>query len=125
MPDLGRLEVCLNVKKLERTLKFYNNLGFRKVAGKPEDGWAILERDGFRIDLFEGHIKENVLNFRGGDVPRIVGAVRGRGMKPFDVKHLGGDGSGRAMLRDPDGNLLFFDTTPRERTVRKKARAGR
>lgn len=30
MPDLGRLELCLKVKDVKRSMKFYRALGFRK-----------------------------------------------------------------------------------------------
>jgi catechol 2,3-dioxygenase-like lactoylglutathione lyase family enzyme len=122
-PDLGRLDICLDVTSLPRSAAFYEALGFREVEGKRREGWAVLERGGVRVGLFHGFIKSNVLNFRGGDVPAIVRALERARMEPYEVKFVDRKGAGRASIRDPDGNVIFFDTTPRERTARKKARS--
>ncbi len=125
VPDLGALDICLNVKSVKRSMDFYRSLGFRWIGGVTRKGWAILERDGVRIGLFHGYIKKNLLNFRGGDVHAIVAALRGAGLKPTTVKLLKSPGSGRAILKDPDGNVIFFDTTPKERKARKRGRQAR
>ena len=120
-PDLGALDVCLNVKHLKTSIDFYTRLGFEKAEGEPSKGWAVLARDGVRIGLFRGFIPKNTLNFRGGDIGKIVGALKRRGLKPYDIRLRGADGVGNAMLKDPDGNPIFFDTTPEERKARIRA----
>lgn len=120
-PDLGALDVCLNVKDLQASVAFYRKLGFREVEGEPDKGWAVHARDGVRIGLFHGFIPKNTLNFRGGDIGKIVEGLKRRGLKPYDVRVIGADGSGNAMLKDPDGNPIFFDTTSAERKARIRA----
>lgn len=109
------------MKNLRRSCEFYERLGFRQVGGNRKKGWAIFERDGYRIDLFHGYIPDNLLNYRGGHIAQIVERLRARGLVPYDVKVLKAPGTGRAMLKDPDGNVIFFDTTKRERTLRRQS----
>lgn len=120
-PDLGALDVCLDVKSVRRSAVFYEKLGFAEVEGDGRKSWAVVVRGETRIGLFQGHIESNLLNFRGGDVEKIVAALRRRGLSPFRVRRVGGNGSGSALLKDPDGNVIFFDTTPSERNARKRA----
>ncbi|HKZ60517.1 MAG TPA: VOC family protein [Candidatus Thermoplasmatota archaeon] len=119
-PDLGRLDICLDVTSLARSAAFYEALGFREVEGNRSEGWAVLARGGVRVGLFHGFIKSNVLNFRGGDVPAIVRALERAKVEPYEVKFVDRKGAGRASVRDPDGNVIFFDTTPKERAARKR-----
>jgi len=121
-PDLGRLDICLDVTSLTRSAAFYEALGFREVEGKRREGWAVLARGAVRVGLFHGFIKTNILNFRGADVAAVVRALERAKMEPYEVKFVDRKGAGRASIRDPDGNVLFFDTTARERAARKKAR---
>ncbi|HEX9709253.1 MAG TPA: VOC family protein [Candidatus Thermoplasmatota archaeon] len=120
--DLGRVDFCLNVRSIARSREFYGTLGFRKVGGNIERKWLIMKRGEFRLGLFQGYIDENLVNFRGGHVGRIVEGLGERGLKPYNVRKLAPDGSGSALLKDPDGNVLFFDSTPRERVWRRKSR---
>lgn len=118
-PDIGALDVCLKVKDIDASVEFYGKLGFRQAEGERDKGWSVQERNGVRIGLFRDHIKENILNFRGGDVGKIVRELEKRGLKPYDVRLLNEQGIGNAHVKDPDGNVIFFDTTPEERSRRK------
>ena len=118
-PDLGGLDVCLNVKAIAASVEFYGKLGFRQAEGEQAKGWSVQERNGVRIGLFKGFIEATTLNFRGGDVGAIVKEAEKRGLKPYDVRIIKEDGVGNAHLKDPDGTLIFFDTTPEERNRRK------
>jgi bleomycin resistance family protein len=118
-PDIGALDVCLKVKDLEASVEFYGHLGFREAEGERDKGWSVQERNGVRIGLFRDHIEANTLNFRGGDVGEIVRELERRGLKPYRVRLLNEKGIGNAHLKDPDGNLIFFDSTPDERNRRK------
>jgi hypothetical protein len=123
-PDIGALDVCLKVRDLEASVEFYGQLGFRQAEGERAKGWSVQERNGARIGLFRDHIAANTLNFRGGDVGDIVRELERRGLKPYGVRLLNDEGIGNAHLKDPDGNLIFFDSTPEERS-RRKARMAR
>ncbi len=117
--QLGRFEMCLNVKDLKKSLAFYKKLGFRVVGGKIPKGWAILHKGDAVIDLFQGHIPGNVLNFRGGHASKLAAMMRRKGLALSDVAIPGKGRVGSFIARDPDGNVLFFDTAPGETTKRR------
>lgn len=115
--------MCLKVKDIDASAEFYGHLGFRQAEGERSKGWSVQERHGVRIGLFRDHIDEPTLNFRGGDVGAIAKELERRGLKPFKVRLLDDQGVGNAYVRDPDGNLIFFDSTPEEIERRKKQMA--
>ena len=119
--DLGRVDMCLNVKDIARSQEFYQKLGFREVEGDPDKHWLVIEKGRFRVGLFQGFIPQNTINFRGGHIKKIVGGLQAAGLEPYDVHFADGDGTGNAMLKDPDGNAIFFDTTAKELQARKAA----
>jgi catechol 2,3-dioxygenase-like lactoylglutathione lyase family enzyme len=123
--DLGRVDLCLSVKDIAASRAFYRALGFRQVGGKFEQKWLIMTRGNLRLGLYQGHIGQNVVNFRGGHVGRIVEGLRAQGLEPYDVRKLTPQGVGSASVKDPDGNVLFFDSSPHERAARRRARARR
>lgn len=109
--DVGRFELCLNVADLGASRDFYSALGFTAVGGDFEDGWQILARgDGTRIALFQGHIGENLLNFRPDDVYAVAEALEKKGLAFESPAELESDGSVGATLRDPDGNLIYINS---------------
>jgi len=112
--NIGYIELCLNVKDLQKSLDFYHKLGFEDVSVFLKEKWAILQYSENILGLFEGHIQENCLNFRGGNVKKLIEEFDHLGIPFESVPVLNDDGSGSAFLRDPDGNLLFFDTAPEE-----------
>ncbi len=109
-PDLGYFELCLDVADLDASLAFYGVLGFERIGGELEEGWAVLERDGTRLALYRGHIGELTLNFRDGDVRAIAEALREAGLALEQDAHVESDGTLGATLRDPDGHLVYFNT---------------
>lgn len=125
VPDLGRLDVCLSVADFRRSAAFYEKLGFREVEGDRRKGWAVFERGGARVGLYHGFIKTNMLNFRGGDVPAVVRAMEAAGLHPYEVKFVGREGAGSARVKDPDHNVILFDTALEERRARKRKVRGR
>ena len=111
---LGNFELCLNVTDVRRSLEFYETLGFKRVGGNIADGWAILENNNCRLGLYAGHIESNLLNFRGGDVFAICEELKGRGLEFSQDAYREPDGSAGAILKDPDGNVVYFNTFPEE-----------
>ena len=65
--------------------------------------------------LFQGHIDENLINFRGGDIEAIAEELTARGIELTMPVRRHPDGSWNAEVRDPDGNSIFFTTFPEER----------
>jgi catechol 2,3-dioxygenase-like lactoylglutathione lyase family enzyme len=111
---LGQFELDLNVTDLKASRSFYERLGFRVVKESEDLGVAVLENGPCRIGLYQGHIAENLLNFRDGDIPAIVRQARSAGLVPerevFDPEH----GSEAALFRDPDGNAIYLVSHPDE-----------
>lgn len=116
MPRFGRLHVCLNVADVDASHAFYAALGFSQEEGDLAEKWAVMEREGIRIGLFQGFGDEPLtLNFRGGDVPAIAEALKAAGLEMERVSASPQPRCGSATIRDPDGHLVFFDTAPNER----------
>lgn len=112
--DIGWFELCLNVSSLATSLEFYKKLGFHSIAEYLEDRFAIVSNGDLRIGLFEGHIKTNMLNFRGADVFKVAVELDRRGFALKQNAHYESDGSASAELIDPDGNVIYFNTFPGE-----------
>lgn len=111
---LGNAQLCLNVKNLKSSLAFYGKLGFRQIGGNRKHNYAILKNGSWTLGLFQGHIKSNLVNFRGGDVASICRLLKQKGLSfRIDARHY--KGGVDAVLSDPDGNSLYFDTTDPER----------
>ncbi|NLI97794.1 hypothetical protein GX441_03935 [bacterium] len=114
---LGWCELCLNVADLERSLGFYRKLGFNEIEVATDEGWAVLEHANLVLALYRGHIKENLINFRGGDVFKIAEELKSSGLELADEAHIEEDGSAGFTIRDPDGNAIYFNTHPGEGEV--------
>ncbi len=112
--EIGNFDLCLRVKDLGVATDFYKTLGFDNVSFKPDMGMSILKRNGVTLTLYDNYIKETVLNFRGGDVFKIAASLKEKGMNFESDAAVESDGSVGATLRDPDGNLIYFNTAPGE-----------
>lgn len=119
-PDIGWLEVCLNVKDIKASREFYQTLGFEIVGGNEEEKWLVMELNGSRISLFQGHIDENLLNFRGGDIFEIAEYLKAKGKKLVKDAFTADDGGSAAEALDPDGNVVYFNTFPGETRATRK-----
>jgi len=111
---LGKCQVCLKVKDLATSMKFYGQLGFTRIGGKPEHGWCLMHHGDCVIGLYVKDLPRNLLTFRGGDVFGIEKDLKAIGISFRRPAHYGPDGSAAAMLEDPDGNLIFLNTAPGE-----------
>lgn len=112
--ELGRFELSLNVADLDASLDFYLKLGFSKVAGSKASGNVVVESGNCRIALYRGYIAENLINFRGAEIPAIAEKVRSQGLSFEKEPFSGSDGSMGALMRDPDGNAIYFVSHPGE-----------
>lgn len=115
--DLGDYYPCLNVENLDRSLAFYETLGFEVVGDHRAENWAMVQHNNMALCLFQGHIDENLINFRGGDVEAIHKEGVARGLVFDKPPVVESDGSWAAEIRDPDGNSIYFNTFPAERAA--------
>jgi len=113
--DLGEHFPCLNVRDLSRSIEFYKLLDFRVIEDHSEENWAVLQHNNMALCLYQGHIHENLINFRGGDIEAICKEATARGLQFSKPAFTESDGSWGAEIRDPDGNCIYFNTFPGER----------
>ena len=113
--DLGEFYPCLNVRDLEASIQFYETIGFRLIEDGRAENWAVLQHNNMAVALYQGHIRENLINFRGGDIREIGEALADKGIEFSMPPTEHDDGSWNAEIRDPDGNAIFFNTFPAER----------
>lgn len=113
--DLGEYYPCLNVKDLESSIQFYLKLGFEMIDDQREHNYAIMQHNNMALSLYQGHIKQNLINFRGGDIEEIVTEASQAGLEFDEEATKEEDGSWSAEITDPDGNVIYFNTFPDER----------
>lgn len=112
---LGRLDVCLSVASAKESCVFYNQLGFETFESG--EGWAVVANEGCRLGLFEPHFMDGrafSLNFRGGHIGELAASLDERGIETLAAPRVRDGGAGSVSLVDPDGHLLFFDSTAAE-----------
>jgi catechol 2,3-dioxygenase-like lactoylglutathione lyase family enzyme len=112
--NLGRFELCLRVADIQRSLDFYTKLGFYPIVGDVEQRVIVIRNGDCRIGLYQGHIAENLLNFRGGDIVQFAEQARLQGLEFEKPPFSGDDGGMAALLRDPDGNAVYLVSHPGE-----------
>jgi hypothetical protein len=111
--DLGDFEMGFKVRDIHQSLAFYAKVGFEVVDGCVEDRTVTLQNGACRIALYQGYDVDPVfLNFREGDVHGIAHELTGRGLKFDKPAFTGEDGGSGALLKDPDGNVLYFCSHP-------------
>ena len=113
--DLGEYFPCLKVEDLEASIQFYQKLGFKMVTDEREYKWAMLQHNNMALCLYQGHLKENLINFRGGDIKEIVQKAAAQGLEFSKPAAQEPDGSWSAEIVDPDGNVIYFNTFADER----------
>ncbi len=113
--DLGEYYPCLKVEDLEKSIEFYIKLGFRMIEDQRQENWAVLQHNNMALSLYQEHLEQNLINFRGGDIQAIVDAAAKNGIEFTKPAAEAPDGSWSAEVSDPDGNVIFFNTFPEER----------
>lgn len=121
--QLGNFSVSLPVKDLAVSRTFYENLGFKAVAGNGKT-MVILQNATATIGLFQGGLEKNSLTFNPGwdrtcatlsefdDVREIQRTLVSRGITPLvavDQAAAGGTGPAFLIVVDPDGNPVLID----------------
>lgn len=118
---LGAFSVSLNVKDLQASRAFYENLGFSVLAGDSSMNYLIMENGNALIGIFQGMFENNILTFNPGwnedgknvdpfdDIRKIQQDVKSKGITLLSETDESASGPGSFMLTDPDGNLIYVD----------------
>lgn len=119
--DLGAFSISLAVKNLERSIAFYEKLGFSSLGGEPAQGWAILKNGEHVIGLFQGMFEKNILTFNPGwdqsagavdpftDVRQLQRTLKERGVTFVTEADETTAGPAHFVIEDPDGNPIMVD----------------
>lgn len=118
---LGAFSVSLNVKNLETSKEFYENLGFSVFAGSLEMNYLIMKNGNALIGLFQGMFENNILTFNPGwdesantlenydDVRTIQEVLKSKNVPLNSEADLSTTGPANIVLTDPDGNTILID----------------
>jgi catechol 2,3-dioxygenase-like lactoylglutathione lyase family enzyme len=119
--ELGAFSISLNVADLDRSRRFYEQLGFEVSGGDADEHWLILRSGDAVIGLFHGMFEQNILTFNPGltqaaeptdeftDVRVVQAALRAAGVEIAVETDPDGTGPGHIVLSDPDGNQIMVD----------------
>ncbi|MCB9831228.1 MAG: VOC family protein [Planctomycetes bacterium] len=119
--ELGNFCVCLTVKDIAASRRFYEALGFSQVGGDQSQNWLVLANRGTKIGLFQGMFEDNILTFNPGwtpkgepletftDVREIQRQLEAAGFALLTRADESSDGPAHFMIADPDGNTILFD----------------
>lgn len=118
---LGAFSVSLNVKDIEISKQFYENLGFKVFGGSLEKNYFIMKNENSLIGLFQGMFEGNILTFNPGwdenarniekfeDVREIQKQLRSKNITLTAEADETTTGPASIMLTDPDGNMIYID----------------
>ena len=119
-PKFGHhFEICFSVDNLSESIKFYQNIGFEVYTGGPDKGWCTVTDGMIYLALFADKFIEKefgipvLFNYRGGNTQKIVNYLKEKGMK-FSKENPKEDGTGDAIMKDINGRVFYFDTSPDE-----------
>ena len=117
---LGAFSVSLNVKDLQTSKAFYENLGFSAFAGD-ESHYLIMKNGNSLIGLFQGMFQGNILTFNPGwdenaqnvdpfdDVCEIQRQLKSKGVSLASEADENTSGPASITVTDPDGNMIYID----------------
>ena len=118
----GNFTLCLKTTDNEASRKFYEALGL-EVAGNNDEKWVQVGNGDCNMSLMT-FLGANWLNFRGADVFSIYAQMTAAGLElegeptRYTSEEMGGSAPGAHWsTRDPDGNVVYFDTTDPELIV--------
>ncbi len=118
---LGAFSVSLNVKDIQTSKLFYENLGFNVLAGDIKKNYLIMKNENSLIGLFQGMFDNNILTFNPGwdengkevepfdDVREIQQHLKAKGIKLESEVETNASGPASIMVTDPDGNVIYID----------------
>lgn len=118
---LGAFSVSLNVKDINLSKEFYENLGFTVFAGDISKNYLIMKNENSLIGLFQGMFEGNILTFNPGwdenaqnldrfeDVRDIQRELKRKNVRLISEADENTIGPASIMLADPDGNVIYID----------------
>ena len=118
---LGAFSVSLNVKDLQTSKSFYENLGFQVFGGDVSQNWLIMKNGSCTIGLFQGMFEKNILTFNPGwdenatkldsftDVRELQRQLKTKGVKIETGADEETSGPASFVVVDPDGNPILVD----------------
>ena len=118
---LGAFSVSLNVKDINASKAFYEDLGFSVFAGDLKMNYLIMKNGSTIIGLFQGMFENNILTLNPGwdenakkldtfhDVREIQKHLKDRNIKLESEANVNTTGPGSITLTDPDGNSILND----------------
>jgi catechol 2,3-dioxygenase-like lactoylglutathione lyase family enzyme len=118
---LGAFSVSLNVKDIKVSQQFYEDLGFTRFFGDPEENWIIMKNESTTIGLFQGMLESNMMTFNPGwdanaeeleqydDVRDIQKILKTKGRTILSQADESASGPASFTIKDPDGNIILID----------------
>lgn len=120
--DLGTFSICLAVKDLQVSKRFYEKLGFTASNPDPEHkNWYALTNGDTKIAIFQGIFDKNTLCFNPGggfgkpltnftDIREIHKDLKAKGLKMTEEEGFSSEkGPAGFFLTDPDGNPILIE----------------
>ena len=118
---LGAFSVSLNVKDIQTSKSFYENLGFQVFGGDVSQNWLIMKNGSCTIGLFQGMFEKNILTFNPGwdenatkldsftDARELQRQLKAKGIKIETEADEETSGPASFVVVDPDGNPILVD----------------
>ncbi|MBL4755514.1 MAG: VOC family protein [Flavobacteriales bacterium] len=118
---LGAFSVSLNVKDINISKAFYENLGFEVFGGDLKMNYLIMKNENSLIGLFQGMFENNIITFNPGwdenastvekfdDVREIQQHLKTKDIKLEQEADQDTSGPASIVLHDPDGNAILID----------------
>lgn len=118
---LGAFSVSLNVKDINKSKAFYEDLGFQVLGGDIAQNWLILRNESCVIGLFQGMFEKNILTFNPGwsqnadnldsftDIRDLQKQLKAKGVKMLTEADESREGPASFTIEDPDGNPILVD----------------
>lgn len=118
---LGAFSISLNVKDINKSKLFYEELGFQVLSGDITKNWLILNNESCVIGLFQGMFEDNIMTFNPGwnqsaenlesftDIRDIKQKLRASGIDIHSESAATKSGPASFTIEDPDGNPILFD----------------
>ena len=119
--ELGAFSISLNVKDIQTSKSFYEDLGFEVFGGDLSQNWLIMKNKSCIIGLFQGMFDKNILTFNPGwdgnaseldlftDVRDLQRQLKEKGIKLQTEADEKSSGPASFIVVDPDGNPILVD----------------